>query len=88
MALRRNMSANKYQLTAGPGALTQALGIKTNMTGTSLIEDAIWIVDTGISLANEEVAIGTRVGVGYAEEDALKPWRFSIKDNPWVSKAK
>lgn len=88
MVLRRHMSANKYQLTAGPGAMTQALGIKTAMTGTSLMDDTIWIEDTGITVANEKIKIGTRVGVGYAEEDALKPWRFSIKDNPWVSKAK
>lgn len=88
MVLRRHMSANKYQLTAGPGAMTQALGIKTAMTGTSLMDDTIWIEDTGITVANEKMKIGTRVGVGYAEEDALKPWRFSIKDNPCVSKAK
>ncbi|MEQ8712048.1 MAG: DNA-3-methyladenine glycosylase [Cyclobacteriaceae bacterium] len=88
MALRRNMSAEKYQLTAGPGALTQAMGIKTAMTGTSLLGDSIWIEDGGIAVANEKIKTGTRVGVGYAEEDALKPWRFSIRDNPWVSKAK
>ncbi|MEQ9299615.1 MAG: DNA-3-methyladenine glycosylase [Cyclobacteriaceae bacterium] len=88
MALRRNISTEKYQLTAGPGALTQALGIKTAMTSTSLMGDYIWIEDTGIAVASKKIKIGTRVGVGYAEEDALKPWRFSIKDNPWVSKAK
>ncbi len=88
MALRRNMSSEKYQLTAGPGALTRAMGIKTAMTGTSLLGDSIWIEDGGIAVANEKIKIGTRVGVGYAEEDALKPWRFSIRDNPWVSKAK
>ncbi len=88
MALRRNMSAEKFQLTAGPGALTQAMGIKTAMTGTSLLGDSIWIEDGGIAVANEMIKTGTRVGVGYAEEDALKPWRISIRDNPWVSKAK
>lgn len=88
MALRRNMSAKKHQLTAGPGALTQALGIKTGMTGTSLLGDYIWIEDTDVAVADKKIATRTRVGVGYAEEDALKPWRFSIGDNPWVSKAK
>ncbi|MDX5348959.1 MAG: hypothetical protein LPK19_17140 [Hymenobacteraceae bacterium] len=29
-----------------------------------------------------------RVGVAYAQEDALRPWRFSVKGNKWVSKAK
>lgn len=88
MAARRNMAPNKHQLTAGPGALTQALGIKTAMTGTSLLGNEIWLEDTGIAVASRNINTGTRVGVGYAEEDALKPWRFSIKANPWVSKAK
>ena len=28
----------------------------------------------------------TRIGIDYAEEDALKPWRFYIKDSIFVSK--
>ena len=88
MAVRRSMPQHTYQLTAGPGALTQALGIRTSMTGTSLLGDTIWIEDQGIAVADHEINTGTRVGVGYAEEDALRPWRFSIKGNPWVSKAK
>ena len=87
MSARRNMSLMKKQLTAGPGALTQALGIKTTMSGTSLSGDEIWI-EEGREVALHDIRIGTRVGVDYAEEDALKPWRFSITDSPWVSKAK
>jgi len=87
MSSRRNMSLMKKQLTAGPGALTQALGIKTAMSGTSLSGDEIWI-EEGRKVVAKDIRIGTRVGVDYAEEDALKPWRFSITNNPWVSKAK
>ncbi|PYT04344.1 MAG: DNA-3-methyladenine glycosylase, partial [Acidobacteria bacterium] len=29
---------------------------------------------------------GPRVGIAYAEEDALKPWRFWLKGNPFVSR--
>lgn len=88
MAARRGIPARQHRLTAGPGALTQALGISTAMTGTSLVGDTIWIEDQGIAVAKDRIKTGTRVGVGYAEEDAHKPWRFSLMDNPWVSKAK
>jgi DNA-3-methyladenine glycosylase len=27
-----------------------------------------------------------RIGIDYAGKDALLPWRFSIKNNEWVSK--
>ncbi|MEM8894772.1 MAG: DNA-3-methyladenine glycosylase [Bacteroidota bacterium] len=87
MSVRRNMSSNNKQLTAGPGTLTQALGIKSVLSGTSLLGDTIWIEDSD-NTPDNQIKIGTRVGVDYAEEDALKPWRFSIADNPWVSKAK
>jgi DNA-3-methyladenine glycosylase len=29
---------------------------------------------------------GPRIGIDYAEEWKDKPWRFWIKDNPYVSK--
>ena len=74
------------KLASGPGTLSQALGIKKEMTGTDLLGDKIWIAD----YKNEKVEIETdvRIGVDYAEEDALRPWRFLVKDNPYVSKKK
>ncbi len=43
MYKRRNMTKENYRLTAGPGVLTKALGIKINHYGTSLNGDIIWI---------------------------------------------
>jgi DNA-3-methyladenine glycosylase len=84
MLKRRNMMEVEKRLTAGPGVLTQALGIKTDHYGETLDNNIIWIEDNGESI--DDIVATTRIGVEYAEEDAFKPWRFYIKENPWVSK--
>jgi DNA-3-methyladenine glycosylase len=63
---------------AGPGTLSQALGIKTELTGTSLLEDRIWIEDQQITVRLKDITIGPRIGIDYAEEDAVRPYRFRI----------
>lgn len=88
MMKRRKFSVIKPQLTAGPGALSEALGIKTKHTGISLEGSQIWLQDDKRNYSSNQITIGTRVGVAYAKEDALLPWRFRVKDNIWTSKAK
>lgn len=82
---RRSMTMAEKRLTAGPGVLSQALGIQTIHYGTALNSNSIWI-EEGEAIDEIQVVSTTRIGVGYAEEDALKPWRFYIKENSWVSK--
>jgi len=84
----RRMKKTKLEpdLTNGPGKLTRALGIDLKLNGLSLTGDRIWIEDRGIRLKNDQIAVGKRIGIDYAGEDALRPWRFWIKDNPFVSK--
>lgn len=62
--------------TGGPGTLTQALGIRTEHTGIDLLEDLITIEDHKIIIPDKEVIIGPRIGVDYAGDDALLPYRF------------
>lgn len=77
-----------YSLTAGPGALSRALGIHYRQhNGVKLTGNLIWIEDAS-SVPDTEVVATTRVGVAYAQEDAWLPYRFYLRDNPWVSKAK
>ena len=86
MQERRGKAKVNKTLTSGPGALSQALGINYNIHyGADLQQDEIWIEDAPV-LADSEIVTSTRIGVDYAEEDALKPWRFYIKDNKWISK--
>lgn len=88
MLQRRRKPGLQPSLTAGPGALSEALGIKTVHDNKSLLDDTIYIVDRGIIVHKEDIVEGTRVGVAYAKEDALLPYRFSIKGNRYVSKGK
>lgn len=85
MLERRGLQQVQPSLTAGPGRLTQALGITTNFDGTSLIGDTIWIEDGADNFGDALVA-AKRIGVDYAGEDAKLPWRFYPKENRWVSR--
>ena len=78
MLSRRNKKVEDRTLLAGPGCVSQALGIKTHMTGTDLRGDAIWIEDRGNNVPQDDVIVGPRIGVDYAEEDAARPYRFRL----------
>ncbi len=85
MLERRKMKSAEKKLTAGPAILSQALGILTNHYGTPLNGDIIWI-EKDVIPVEEKIVSSTRIGVDYAGEDALKLWRFYIKENAWVSR--
>jgi DNA-3-methyladenine glycosylase len=88
MLARRGATTLKPTLTAGPGALTQALGISTAHTGLSLCSDAVYLEDRGVGFADNLVMRSPRVGVGYAKEDALLPYRLRVLGSPWTSPAR
>jgi DNA-3-methyladenine glycosylase len=88
MLLRRNKKKLQPSITAGPGAMSMALGIRTSHTGCSLQGPTIYIEDRGIKISNKNIVSATRVGVAYAKEDALLPYRFYIRNNSYVSKGK
>jgi len=92
MMERRGRTASGRQrlpaLTTGPGALSQALGLSTKWNGQHLLapDTPVWIEDRGCELTSQDIAIGKRIGVDYAGECAEWPWRFWIKDSPFVKK--
>ncbi|QEM10325.1 DNA-3-methyladenine glycosylase [Mucilaginibacter rubeus] len=86
MQARRNMSVLKPNITAGPGSVAKALGISRNINAFSLQGDTIWIEDRGLHFPDEQIKAGPRIGVAYAAEDALLPYRFYVKGNVYVSK--
>jgi DNA-3-methyladenine glycosylase len=85
MLKRRKHESLAPKLSAGPGRLTQALGITTSQSGINLQGDTIWIEDREISFDEKEVVASPRIGVDYAGDHARRPWRFYVKDNKWVS---
>ena len=86
MMLRRNMETIKPNITKGPGSVARALGISRKINAFSLQSDTIWVEDRGLTFPDAEVAAGPRIGVDYAGEDALLPYRFYVKGNIYVSK--
>ncbi|MFD2940154.1 DNA-3-methyladenine glycosylase [Flavobacterium notoginsengisoli] len=86
MEERRNMLSSKAAISAGPGSAAKALGINASFNKKDLNGDEIWIEDHGLRYSEKEIAATPRVGVAYAQEDALLPWRFFIKGNKYVSK--
>jgi DNA-3-methyladenine glycosylase len=86
MQVRRNMPVLKPTITAGPGSVAKALGISRDINAFSLQGDTIWLEDRGLHFADDQIKAGPRIGVAYAAEDALLPYRFYVKGNVYVSK--
>jgi DNA-3-methyladenine glycosylase len=86
MQARRSMPILKPNITMGPGSVAKALGISRKINGISLLSDKLWLEDRGLSFDDDLIAAVSRVGVDYAGEDALLPYRFFIKGNVYVSK--
>src|SRR5688572_9209121 len=85
MLLRTGKKQIDHTLTKGPGNVSKALGIHTMDSGTALTGKTIFLADDGFAYSKEEMFTSQRIGVDYAGEDALLPYRFFIKGNPFVS---
>lgn len=71
-------------ITRGPGKLSKAMAIDRSDNGQSLVDGTLW-VEEGQRVVKSKVVASPRIGIDYAGVDAALPWRFFIKDNPWVS---
>lgn len=87
------MSINRFQkaeiskkeylnLTSGPGKLCKAYNITRNHNGTDLLGDEIYILDNEF-VPEENVVSTRRIGI---KKSVDLPWRFFIKNNPFVSR--
>jgi len=84
-AIRRRRGGKKGPvLLTGPGKVGQALGLDTTFSGHPLYRRGGVEVREGTHAA--EVAVGSRIGIGYAEpEHQHAEWRLAIGGSPWVS---
>ena len=85
MLLRSNKTTQGFDLTRGPGNVAKALGLNTIHAGLSLMNDKFYIADDGNDYKENELIATARIGVDYAAEDALLPYRFIVKGNKYVS---
>lgn len=81
MLKRRNKKTIDKSLTNGPGTLTQALKITKKFNGVLLDSKNLWIEDKNINLTKNDIECSKRIGIDYAKEHALLPWRFTIKES-------
>lgn len=75
---------NLLQLTNGPGKLAQALRIiDTSLSGQRLGKNSLQLLPPEIAISTDDIIISPRIGISHAKE---LPWRFYLKDSPYVSK--
>lgn len=82
MRKRRKKTKIDKSLTSGPGNVSQALGINLNHNANSIYSEEIWLETQN---KPSQIIETTRVGINYAEEDALLPWRFYDKSSDFIS---
>ena len=83
----RRPGRSDVDLANGPGKLSIALAIDRSLDGADLLEDRVWIERGNRQISASSIARGPRIGIAYAGEWAEKPWRFWLRDNPFVSRA-
>ncbi len=74
-------------LCNGPARLTQAFAIGRHQNGLDLCQQLseIWI-EPGMDLSRIQVLTTPRIGLGGTPEPWLsKPWRYLVRNNPFVS---
>jgi len=86
MLARRKLNSIDNRGFNGPGKVTSALGINLSHNGASLTGSAIQIKEIGVAVTTSQIKVSKRIGVNYAEEDALLPYRFELLDKMIVKK--
>jgi DNA-3-methyladenine glycosylase len=84
MRERRRGRQKERRLCDGPGKLCSALGIGMAHYGEDLCGGRLYVVE-GVPVAEERIAATPRIHIDYANEAAAWPWRFVVKDSPFLS---
>lgn len=87
MLQRINKKKYTDQMAAGPGLLTQCLGIDLQHNGMSLQSDNIWI-EGEREMEDATIIESARVGMNFEGFYKTVPWRFRIANSAFTSKAK
>ena len=66
----------------GPGKVSKALAIHYTHSGNDLCSNQIWCENNEIKINESEIIETKRIGIDYAEEDAMLPYRFVLKNIP------
>ncbi len=87
MAKRRLAATDDLRnLANGPGRLCMAMGLSKKQNNADLCVPPLHIDDSQLDVSDESILAASRIGVDYAGEWKNKPWRFFVKNNPFVSR--
>ncbi|MBN1120257.1 MAG: DNA-3-methyladenine glycosylase [Anaerolineae bacterium] len=87
MAARRT-GRRRVEWTSGPGRLTLALAIDQSLNGIDMTAPGSPLYfEEEIDVPGEQVQTGPRIGINVSEPWQSMPWRFWLRDNPFVSRA-
>ncbi len=85
--MRRNRPGRTdRELTNGPAKLCQALQIDRSLNGVALIPSSGLFIEHHLRPTTEEIATSPRIGIRGDERALTAPWRFFIRDHPYVSR--
>lgn len=66
--------------TNGPGKLCRAMAIDRSLNGHDMTQSsALYIADDGFRVPKNAISTSPRIGVSYAGDDAMLPWRYYIE---------
>ncbi len=80
---RYRKTSDLYNLTSGPGKLTQALKVTKRQNGVDVTKKEELYVVNGKHIKESEKVATSRIGIRVALD---KPWRFLIAENGFVSR--
>jgi DNA-3-methyladenine glycosylase len=80
----RNNPQRDTNIASGPGKLCMAMAIDKKLNGADLTGDTLWIENRDITVGPIDAT--ARIGIDYAGEYKDKPWRFSLRGNPHLSR--
>ena len=79
-------AAETPKLCAGPAKLSKHLSVSKALSGQPIAPSSGLWIECGEPIKDENLSIGSRVGIDYAGADAALPLRFGLKNHPSLSK--
>lgn len=83
--MQLNRGKKGFELTNGPGKWTKAFNIPRHLDGSRLNEGRL-LIDTKHRKYPQAIEESGRIGIPNKGEWTLKPLRFTVKGNPYVSR--
>ncbi len=77
---RKGKHIHPLKIGIGPGNVSKCLGIGLQHNALNLYGETIWLERSStFNVPMELIQTGQRIGIDYAEEDALLPYRFWVE---------